>query len=709
MQHQLRILPEALPEVPRESKRSQFQDVGGPSDRRFDEVYQKHLNDKRDDSLAQQEKAANLDTAKNGNTKPPEHQTGGFKPSKPVAHETGGVKPSKPMEHETGGFKPSHSGAKDGSPQMEGQTAPINGEGGSRDTIDPAMEHLLAFIEKSDSVLQNPQSMSTNGANGNDLLKQNKLSAAIESVLTGDHKDLKSMLAAFATELEQLANGADNAELSAAQKQLAGELKQLLQGAGNGPLSLKDLQNADLSKDLKTMLNDALKGGVKSEVMSGQTPGINPNADGKAKYEIAMNANADKQGNGQTPPIIDGELADIELAAQKSTANATPGINPNGGQDGKPIKPNAGDVEIKPTVRPAQASQQHKPFELEADTAKLDPSKFDTGQTPGINPGEEDAQVTKPMELAGDKGKPNLFSQDGVKPAKTDIPSENGVNIKPMEKADPMLASMVAENAKRDNKNILGTPDKSKSNNNTIKELQAGNTGQANIDESKLAQESSEQPPSDQSMSEEHRQMVEDKFARFSPKDLANLAGGKGQSSTSGFVNNLTGDSLSSLHSLQQADKGAAKLPPQLTEAINIARPEFGANMKERMMVMMNKGIQSADIRLDPAELGQMQVKMSVENDVTSVSFVVQNSQAKELLEQALPKLKDMLAEQGIDLGEGSVHQEDKEQPQWDASQDGNNNQQAAQSDESEQEVDPMVAQQVKIAGGSLGGIDFFA
>ena len=79
------------------------------------------------------------------------------------------------------------------------------------------------------------------------------------------------------------------------------------------------------------------------------------------------------------------------------------------------------------------------------------------------------------------------------------------------------------------------------------------------------------------------------------------------------------------------------------------------------------------------------------------------------MLEQAMPKLREMMAEQGLEMGEGSVSQE---QPQDKELGDGQNNGggQMAQSDELEEaDIEHNSAQQVKITNGALGGIDFFA
>jgi flagellar hook-length control protein FliK len=53
-----------------------------------------------------------------------------------------------------------------------------------------------------------------------------------------------------------------------------------------------------------------------------------------------------------------------------------------------------------------------------------------------------------------------------------------------------------------------------------------------------------------------------------------------------------------------------------------------------------------------------MQIRIRSEAEQAQVNFVVQNQQAKEALEQSMPKLKEMLAEQGIELGESNIQQD---------------------------------------------------
>ena len=53
-----------------------------------------------------------------------------------------------------------------------------------------------------------------------------------------------------------------------------------------------------------------------------------------------------------------------------------------------------------------------------------------------------------------------------------------------------------------------------------------------------------------------------------------------------------------------------------------------------------------------------------LQGEQAAVNFVVQNQQAKDALEQNMHKLRDMLAEQGVDVGDASVEQQNQQNTQ---------------------------------------------
>lgn len=97
-----------------------------------------------------------------------------------------------------------------------------------------------------------------------------------------------------------------------------------------------------------------------------------------------------------------------------------------------------------------------------------------------------------------------------------------------------------------------------------------------------------------------------------------------------------------------------------LDKAVNINKPEAAQDLANKVQVMMNQKNMVAEFRLDPPDLGQMQVKISMQGDSASVSMVVQSQAAREALEHNEPRLKELLEQQGIELGQSSVQQESR-------------------------------------------------
>jgi len=144
-------------------------------------------------------------------------------------------------------------------------------------------------------------------------------------------------------------------------------------------------------------------------------------------------------------------------------------------------------------------------------------------------------------------------------------------------------------------------------------------------------------------------------------------------------------------------------------KAINIAKPEGHQQLAEKVRWMMNTKNLVAEIRLDPAELGSMHVKIAISGETATVNFVVQSQQARDAVDTATPKLREMLAEKGIELGQSSVRQENDEQQSQDNA-DGKSAGHGARgmNDAEDVEVPEQVFAQHNIINGALGGIDYF-
>ena len=199
------------------------------------------------------------------------------------------------------------------------------------------------------------------------------------------------------------------------------------------------------------------------------------------------------------------------------------------------------------------------------------------------------------------------------------------------------------------------------------------------------------------------------------PAIMADL-GASVSTKTAGEPANSRADSLfgTSLHSAQQrqqnsAIKTASKTPAeQLKQSLNLLQHDVAGQLRERVNLMLRQNIQIAEIRLDPAGLGQMQIKVDMQQDQANVQFIVQQSQAKELLEQQLPRLREMLQQQGIVLGEGSVQQQSQQERQLADRQQQQREQGGQHADNSDHLSDDTQVTQVKV-GAADRLVDYYA
>ncbi|WP_321463905.1 flagellar hook-length control protein FliK [uncultured Vibrio sp.] len=148
-----------------------------------------------------------------------------------------------------------------------------------------------------------------------------------------------------------------------------------------------------------------------------------------------------------------------------------------------------------------------------------------------------------------------------------------------------------------------------------------------------------------------------------------------------------------------------AQLPLQLTKEL------ANDQVAEKVQMMMSKNLKNLDIRLDPPELGRMQIRMTMNSDLANVHFTVTNPQARDIIEQTLPRLREMLAQQGVQLADTSVQQQNSGQQQSGYTAAEQNRQGSIGrgfSAQSEESLDTGVELNVKVSS-PRDGISFYA
>lgn len=88
----------------------------------------------------------------------------------------------------------------------------------------------------------------------------------------------------------------------------------------------------------------------------------------------------------------------------------------------------------------------------------------------------------------------------------------------------------------------------------------------------------------------------------------------------------------------------AAALAPQVSD------PRWGEALGERLVWMVRGDTQQARLRLDPPDLGPLEVHIRVVEDEARISFAAPQSAVREAVEAALPRLREMLSASGVNL-----------------------------------------------------------
>ena len=92
-----------------------------------------------------------------------------------------------------------------------------------------------------------------------------------------------------------------------------------------------------------------------------------------------------------------------------------------------------------------------------------------------------------------------------------------------------------------------------------------------------------------------------------------------------------------------------------LVQSLPVTHPRFGEAISQQIMVLAQDGVQHAKISLNPPELGPVEVRISLRQDEASVQLAAASGVTRHAIEDALPKLRDMLDQVGVRLGDTGV------------------------------------------------------
>ena len=129
--------------------------------------------------------------------------------------------------------------------------------------------------------------------------------------------------------------------------------------------------------------------------------------------------------------------------------------------------------------------------------------------------------------------------------------------------------------------------------------------------------------------------------------------GGEGKIGDSSFSS-----ALGNLTTLSGEAKASGEAKPLMQASINTPfsqQAAWGEEVGSRVKWMVSSQVQSAELKMNPANLGPVEVKISVQNDQTTIHFSAQNGAVREALDAAMPRLREMLGDNGVNLADVDV------------------------------------------------------
>lgn len=117
------------------------------------------------------------------------------------------------------------------------------------------------------------------------------------------------------------------------------------------------------------------------------------------------------------------------------------------------------------------------------------------------------------------------------------------------------------------------------------------------------------------------------------------------------------GQAVSTETGTAQDAQTTVQLPTHLRD------PRWGEHLGERVVVLARGEQSSAQIDINPAQLGPIRVKIDMSGEQMSVQFSSASPEVRQVLEDALPRLREQLANSGIQLGQANVGSQSQQTP----------------------------------------------
>lgn len=136
-------------------------------------------------------------------------------------------------------------------------------------------------------------------------------------------------------------------------------------------------------------------------------------------------------------------------------------------------------------------------------------------------------------------------------------------------------------------------------------------------------------------------------------------AGGTADAKTEDSIANVAARAASLLPQLLATiPTGADSSAVSPSINVPVSDPSWPQALAAQVQWMLGSQLQSATLRLSPAHLGPIQIRIDLQQSQINVSFSAAHTDTRSALTEAIPRLREMLASGGLTLGQANVQQE---------------------------------------------------
>ncbi len=182
------------------------------------------------------------------------------------------------------------------------------------------------------------------------------------------------------------------------------------------------------------------------------------------------------------------------------------------------------------------------------------------------------------------------------------------------------------------------------------------------------------------------------------------LVGGKSDTASQDLIDAANNTAMG--HANQPGQIQLAAQPKALDIPVPLHHPEWGDKFADHVVWLGQNDIKSAVIKIHPEELGPLEISVKVVKDSASVNIISHSAQARDIVDQAIPRLRDMMAAQGLTLSDVQVN---VDQRSGNSFAQNNNNEPQQQEASGFSDADDEVQFVTSVKKPPKGLVDYFA